>query len=81
MRVKIYRHEEPSQGKEKGESIRNHTKPPSKVGIFDFAMRESFDPYDLVQNLCKQGLKITWSQIVHLAPKVRMQWAKMMSTR
>ena len=44
-------------------------------------MGESSRPYDLVSDVCDQGPKITWPQLLHLAPKVRRLWAKMLSTR
>ena len=44
-------------------------------------MGASSRPYDLVHDVCEQGLKITWPQLLHLAPKVRRQWANMVSTR
>ena len=81
MGVKRARQEEPSQGKEKGESSRKPTRPRRKIGISNFAMGESSRPYNLVNDVCDQGPKITWPQLLHLAPKVRRQWAKMVSTR
>ena len=81
MGVKRARQEEPSQGKEKGESSTKPTRPRRKIGISDFAMGESSRPYNLVNDVCDQGPKITWPQLLHLAPKVRRQWAKMVSTR
>ena len=44
-------------------------------------MGESSRSYDLDHDVCEQGPKITWPQLLHLVPKVRRQWAKMVSTR
>ena len=44
-------------------------------------MGESSRPYNLVSDVCDQGPKITWPQLLHLAPKVRRKWARMVSTR
>ena len=81
MGVKRSKQEEPSQGKDKGESSRKLARPRQKIGISHFAMGESSRPYDLVHDVCKQRPKITWPQLLHIAPKVRRRWEKMVSTR
>ncbi|MCO5551288.1 hypothetical protein L7F22_004787 [Adiantum nelumboides] len=55
--------------------------PQRKLTIKDFALGESSQPYNLVDDVSVQGPKITWPQLLHLAPKVRRQWTKMARTR
>ena len=85
MGVKRARHAEASQRDEKmktkGESSKRPSKPRRKINIVDFSLGECAKPYDLVQDVSMQGPKITWPQLLHLAPKVRRQWTKMVSTR
>ncbi|MCO5592397.1 hypothetical protein L7F22_046400 [Adiantum nelumboides] len=70
------------KSKENGESsIKKQPKPRPKITIKDFALGESSQPYILVDDVLVQGPKITWPQLLHLAPKVRMQWIKIVSTR
>ena len=59
MGVKRATHEESSQGKEKMESNKNPTKPWHKIEISSFDMEKSFNPYDLVHNVCKKRPNIT----------------------
>ncbi|MCO5574719.1 hypothetical protein L7F22_028509 [Adiantum nelumboides] len=70
------------KSKENGESnSKKKSKPRRKLIIKDFALGESSQPYNLVDDVSAQGPKITWPQLLHLAPKVRRQWTKMVSTR
>ncbi|MCO5569527.1 hypothetical protein L7F22_023241 [Adiantum nelumboides] len=70
------------KSKENGESSsKKKSKPRRKLTIKDFALGESSQPYNLVDDISVQGPKITWPQLLHLAPKVRRQWTKMVSTR
>ncbi|MCO5601685.1 hypothetical protein L7F22_055808 [Adiantum nelumboides] len=70
------------KSKENGEnSSKKKSKPRRKITIKDFALGESSQPYNLVDDVSVQGPKITWPQLLHLAPKVRRQWTKMVSTR
>ena len=75
MGVKRARHGEASQKDEsmktRGESSKRPPKPRRRVDIVDFTLGEGTKPYDLVQDVCVQGPKITWPQLLHLAPKVR----------
>ena len=64
-------YEESSQEKEKGESSRKPTKPWCKIRTSNFAMTGSSNPHNLVHNVFKQGSKINWSKLLHLALKVR----------
>ncbi|MCO5575580.1 hypothetical protein L7F22_029382 [Adiantum nelumboides] len=69
------------KSKENGESSsKKKPKPRQKLTIKDFALGESSQPYNLVDDVSVQGPKITWPQLLHLAPKVRRQWTKMVST-
>ncbi|MCO5570181.1 hypothetical protein L7F22_023899 [Adiantum nelumboides] len=52
-----------------------------KITIKDFALSESPQPYNLVDDVSIHGPKVTWPQLLHLAPKVRRQWTKMVSTK
>ncbi|MCO5584094.1 hypothetical protein L7F22_038017 [Adiantum nelumboides] len=56
-------------------------KPRQKLTIKDFSLGESFQPYDLVDDVSMQGLNISWPQLLYLSPKVCRQWSKMVSTR
>ncbi|MCO5608656.1 hypothetical protein L7F22_062870 [Adiantum nelumboides] len=70
------------KSKENGENIsKKKSKPRQKLTIKDFALGESSQPYNLVDDVSVQGPNITWPQLLHLAPKVRRQWTKMVSTR
>ncbi|MCO5551558.1 hypothetical protein L7F22_005062 [Adiantum nelumboides] len=70
------------KSKENGEnSSKKKSKPRRKLTIKDFALGESSQPYNLVDDVSVQGPKITWAQLLHLAPKVRRQWTKMVSMR
>ncbi|MCO5612756.1 hypothetical protein L7F22_067026 [Adiantum nelumboides] len=70
------------KSKENGKSSsKKKSKPRRKLTIKDFALGESSQPYNLVDDVTVQGPKITWPQLLHLAPKVRRQWTKMVSTR
>ncbi|MCO5603261.1 hypothetical protein L7F22_057410 [Adiantum nelumboides] len=77
--------EEGSQPEERRPRGRPKKQPPSKpqckIGITDFTLGESSRAYDLVDDVSMQGPKITWPQLLHLAPKVRRQWTKMVGTR
>ena len=39
------------------------------------------EPYNLIDDVSSQGPRLTWPQLLHLSPKVRRQWSKMVSTR
>ncbi|MCO5559375.1 hypothetical protein L7F22_012974 [Adiantum nelumboides] len=70
------------KSKENGESSsKKKPKPRQKITIKDFALGESSQPSNLVDDVAVQGPKITWPQLLHLAPKVRRQWTKMVSTQ
>ena len=51
-----------------------------KITIKDFLLGSKEDPYDLVKDVSSQGPKLTWPQLLHLSPKMRQQWSKMVST-
>ena len=50
------------------------------IMIKDFPLGAKEDPYDLVEDVSSQGPKLTWAQLLHLSPKMRQQWSKMVST-
>ena len=60
MGVKRAIYEEFFQGKEKRKFTRKPNRPRCKIGIFDFAMGELSNPYELVHDVCKQEPKIAW---------------------
>ena len=83
MGVKRARHGESleKEMKSKGKSSKRPSKPRRKIDIVDFSLGENSKPYDLVQDVSVQGPKITWPQLLHLAPKVRRQWIRIVGTR
>ena len=52
-----------------------------KITIKDFPLGSKEEPYDLIEDVSSQGPKLTWPQLLHLSPKMRRQWSKMVSTR
>ena len=48
-----------------------------KITIKDFPLGEREEPYNMVEDVCNQGPKLTWPQLLHLSPKMRRQWSKM----
>ena len=50
-----------------------------KITIKDFPLGSKEEPYDLVKDVSSQGTKLTWPQLLHLSPKMRRQWSKMVS--
>ena len=52
-----------------------------KIGIKDFPLGAAAEPYDLIEDVVGQGPKLSWAQLLHLSPKLRRQWSKMVSTR
>ncbi|MCO5613065.1 hypothetical protein L7F22_067339 [Adiantum nelumboides] len=70
------------KSKETGESSsKKKSKPRQKIAINNFALGESSQPYNPVDDVSIKGLKITWPQLLHMAPNVHRQWTKMVSTR
>ncbi|RYA39549.1 hypothetical protein DD606_25765 [Enterobacter cloacae complex sp. GF14B] len=85
MTVKRARREKATQSDDersmRGETSKRPSRPRRKLGITDFQLGESSNPYDLTLDVAEQGPKITWPQLLHLAPKVSRQWSKMVSTK
>ena len=52
-----------------------------KITIKDFPLGIREEPYSLIKDVSSQGPKLTWPQLLHLSPKMRRQWSKMVSTR
>ena len=52
-----------------------------RIGISDFPLGVRSTPYNLIEDICAQGPKITWTQLLHMVPKLRRQWSSMVSTR
>ena len=72
------------ESEEEGTSKKKRKKRAStqrKITIKDFSLGSKEEPYDLVENIYSQGPKLTWPQLLHLSPKMRQQWSKMVSTR
>lgn len=51
-----------------------------KITILDFPLGSKEKPYDLVEDVSIQGPRLTWPQLLHLSPKMRCHWSKMVST-
>ena len=41
-----------------------------KITIKDFPLVEREEPYNMVEDVCSQGPKLTWPQLFHLFPKM-----------
>ena len=52
-----------------------------RIGISDFPLGVGSKPYNLMEDICAQGLKITWPQLFRMVPKSRRQCSSMVSTR
>ncbi|MCO5560664.1 hypothetical protein L7F22_014281 [Adiantum nelumboides] len=50
-----------------------------KIGIINFPVKSK--PQDLIEEVQRQEPKLTWPQLLHLSPRMRRQWSKMVSTR
>ncbi|MCO5551814.1 hypothetical protein L7F22_005317 [Adiantum nelumboides] len=50
-----------------------------KIGIIKFQVKSK--PHDLIEEVQRQEPKLTWPQLLHLSPRMRRQWSKMVSTR
>ncbi|MCO5603476.1 hypothetical protein L7F22_057626 [Adiantum nelumboides] len=50
-----------------------------KIGIIDFPVKSK--PHNLIEQVQRQEHKLTWPQLLHLSPRMRRQWSKMVSTR
>ena len=66
--------------KEVGETSKKKSRPRHRIDIGDFMLGKASEPYNLVDDVSSQGPRLTWPQLLHLAPKVRRQWSKMVST-
>ena len=40
-----------------------------KITIKDFPLGEREEPYNMIEDVCSQGPKLTWPQLLHLSPK------------
>ena len=69
------------EGTSKGAKRKKRTSSQRKITIKDFPLGSREDPYDLVKDVSSQGPKLSWPQLLHLSPKMRQQWSKMVSTR
>ncbi|MCO5565088.1 hypothetical protein L7F22_018759 [Adiantum nelumboides] len=50
-----------------------------KIGIINFPVKSK--PHDLIEEVQRQEHKLTWPQLLHLSPRMRRQWSKMVTTR
>ena len=69
------------EGTSKGAKRKKRASSQRKITIKDFPLGSKEDPYDLVKDVSSQGTKLSWPQFLHLSPKMRRQWSKMVSTR
>ena len=42
-----------------------------KITIKDFPFGEREEPYNMIEDVCSQGSKLTWPQLLHLSPKMQ----------
>ena len=47
-----------------------------QIELHDFPLGEKAEPYDLIKDVMTQRPQITWPQLLHLSPKMCLQWAK-----
>ena len=69
------------EGTSKGMKRKKRTSWRRKITIKDFPLGSKEEPYDLVKDVSSQGPKLSWPHFLHLSPKMRRQWSKMVSTR
>ena len=69
------------EGTSKGAKRKKRTSSRRKITIKAFPLGLKEDPYDLVKDVSSQGPKLSWPQLLHLSPKMRRQWSKMVSTQ
>ena len=69
------------EGTPKGAKRKKRTSSRRKITIKDFQLGLKEEPYDLVKDVSSQGPKLSWPQFLHLSPKMRRQWSKMVSTQ
>ena len=69
------------EGTSKGTKREKRTSSRRKITIKDFPLGLKKDPYNLVKDVSSQGPKLSWPRLLHLSPKMRQQWSKMVSTR
>ena len=69
--------------KEEAESSKKKRtrRPRREIGMDDFPLGKNLEPYNLLEDLQIQKPNITWPQLLQVAPKVRRQWPKVVSTR
>lgn len=73
--------EKKREKKTKAEHSKKPRKPRRNITLEDFPLGRSQEPYNIIEDVNAQGPKISWSQFLHLSPKMRRQWSKMVSTR
>ena len=69
------------EGTSKSAKRKKRTSSRRKITIKDFQLGMKEEPYDLVKDVSSQGPHLSWPQFLHLSPKMRRQWSKMVSTR
>ena len=69
------------EGTSKGAKRKKRTSSQRKITIKDFPLCSKEEPYNLIKDVSSQGPKLSWPQFLHLSPKMRQQWSKMVSTR
>ncbi|MCO5586319.1 hypothetical protein L7F22_040258 [Adiantum nelumboides] len=48
-----------------------------KIGIINFPLRAKSKTQDLIEEVQRQGPKLTWPQLLHLSPRMWRQWSRM----
>ena len=66
----------------KDESKKRKGRSRSQIDISDFPLGARSQPNDLAtDDVSSQGPKLTWPQLLHLSPKMRRQWSKLVSKK
>ena len=71
----------PSQNPKEASTSKRKTSLRRWINIDDFPLGKGSNAYNLVVDVRPQGPNITWPQLLHVLPKLRRQWSKVVSTR
>ena len=71
----------PSQSLEEASTSKRNKTSKRKINMDDFLLGMGSSAYNLVADVRAQGPNITWPQLLHVLPKLRRQWSKVVGTR
>ena len=71
----------PSQSPKEASTSKRKKSSRRRINIDDFPLGRGSSAYNLVADVRAQGPNITWSQLLHVLPKLRCQWSKVVSIR